>query len=261
MLQPNRIQHLYQPTIAAIMAEHDIPLLPIDYRDHVVTADATFQEVAQHTELHIGGRTDTHAHYRYRRYQQVLNLAPHGQRRLAHIDIGCGAGLFSWVLLDWAADRGLAHANVELYGLDHSASMIALAAEVRVRLMPQIPTYPALHYEDDANLIINAFTDNHRAGTDYIITFGHVLAQAHAPANIQTFTRVISNIVALPNDLDSFPLIAVDAQHWSAEFMAGWDALLAHLEQAGIGHEPVIMPTTAINDNSRAKYARLRPAG
>ena len=127
--------------------------------------------------------------------------------------------------------------------------------------MPQIPTYPPPRYAADAALIIRALTDNHRVGTDYIITLGHVLAQAHTPANIQAFTHVISHIVVLPNNQAYFPLIAVDAQNWAAEFEVGWEALLASLAQAGIGHEPVVVPQTAINDNSCAKYAQLRPAG
>ena len=261
MLQPYRILDFYQPAIAEIMAEHDIPLLPVDYRDHIVPADATFEEVAQHTELFIGGRRDDFPHYRYRRYAEVLDLAPYVEQRLAHVDIGCGAGLFSWVLLDRATDHGLAHAMVDLYGLDHSLAMITLAREARTRLMPRVPTYPDLHYADDADLIIRSLTDNHREGTNYIITLGHVLVQAHAPANIQTFTRVISHILALPNNQADCPLIAVDARLRHIAFAEGWDALLASLEQAGIDHDLVAVPTTAINDNSCAKYARVRPEG
>ena len=261
MLQPNRIQDHYQPAIAAIMAEHNIPRLPIGYRNHIVPPNATFKAAAQHTELFIGGRADRRPHYRYRRYREVLSLVPHRERRLTHVDIGCGAGLFSWVFLDLAQDRGLAHASIDLYGLDHSMAMVALAWEARARLMPQIPAYPALHSAVDADLIIHALTNNHREGTDYVITLGHVLAQANTPANIQAFTRVISHIMALPNNQADFPLIAVDAQNWAVHFGAGWGALLTSLEQAGIGHEPVVVPRTAINDNNRAKYAKLRLAG
>ena len=257
MLQQNLIKPHYQRVITEIMGDHGIPLLPGDYRQPIVAANASFPEVAQHTELFLGGRTDDRPHYRYRRYVQVLRLIPHSERRLAHIDIGCGAGLFSWVFLDWATGRSVSHNQVELYGLDHSTAMITLAREARERLIPQVATYPQLHYADDLNVVMAELTDNYQPGTDYVITFGHVLVQAHAPQNIAAFTQVIVHAVRLENGQATYTMIAVDAQGRPNSFSEGWDSLLASLEPAGVGHELVTVPTTAINDGSRAKCARL----
>lgn len=93
-----KIKDRYQEIIRDIMAEYAIR--PTSQPGHVVQKDAGFREVLQHTEHYVGGGNDTQPHYRYLRYRELLNdLEPSG-RREAHVDIGCGAGLFSWTFLD-----------------------------------------------------------------------------------------------------------------------------------------------------------------
>ena len=257
MLPPDHLRGHYVNVIREIMAEHNVE--HAQHASYIVQANAEFGEVIQHTDRHAVGGVNSRPHYRYDRYSEVMALIAPSTRRIAHVDVGCGAGLFSWVFLDWATDRGLECGQLELYGLDHSPAMIALAYEVRARLTPHLPAYPDLHYADAVDVIINELTAQHRAGTDYIITHGHVLAQvqAQAPGNIENFARIIYHILQLPNDQANYTLIAVDAQHQSPMFTEGWGSLLANLDRVGINHYVTVVPKTFINDDGRAKYARL----
>ena len=125
--------------------------------------------------------------------------------------------------------------------------MIVLTHFMRDRLVVDIANYPALHYETDVQLLTQQLTANHRTSTDYIITFGHVLVQAHthSPDAILNFARVIAHIVELMNDQSNCALVAADAHNWSIEFTEGWNALLSSLEQAGVGHETLAVLQSA----------------
>ena len=89
------IRDRYRGVLDQIMAQHRIPQRE---PSPVVPAGASFAEVVQNTDWFCW-RNDSPPPYRYRRYREVLgHLTPSG-RRGAHVDIGCGAGLFSWVFL------------------------------------------------------------------------------------------------------------------------------------------------------------------
>lgn len=253
-----RIMPLYQGAIRQIMADHDIE--PLQNPGHIVGAGADFAEVVRHTHWYVD-RGDTRPHYRYRRYSEVLGHIKAGNRRVTHIDIGCGAGLFSWVFLDWARENGLTYDRVDLYGLDHSSEMINLAQQVRTKLMAVVPDYPALHYAHEVAALTRELNAHHQESTDYIITFGHVLVQAHSSRDIWNFVEVIfeAQTIGLPDSHPSCILIASDARNRSAEFSEGWDLLLNCLEEVEIGHSIVPVNTTQINDSNGAKIARLYP--
>ena len=250
-----RIKPRYQCIIRDILKEYDVG--PSSQPGHVVQKDAGFREVLQHTEHYVGGGNDTKPHYRYNRYRELLDdLEPSG-RREAHVDIGCGAGLVSWTFLDWATAKGVDHGQVDLYGLDHSPAMIRLAQEIRTKLMPDMPKYPELHYSHKVKPLLRELTGNHQQGTDYSITFGHVLAQAHAPADIKIFTRVILDILKLTDDGSNCFVVAVDARSASIPFAEGWCSLMTSLESANIRYKRHEVTRTSINDCSRAKVASL----
>ena len=254
---PARIMPLYQGAIRQVMAERNIE--PVQSPNHIVGADAGFDEVVRHTHWYVD-LIDRQPHYRYRRYLEVLGRVKPGSR-IAQIDIGCGAGLFSWAFLDWARENGLTCDRIDLYGLDHSPEMINLAQQVRAELMPVIPDYPVLRYAHDAEILLSELKAHHRESTDYIVTFGHVLVQAHSTQDIWKFIEVIfeAQTLGLPDTYPNCALLAVDALHWSAEFAEGWDLLLNDLAEVGIGHRIISVPTTQINDNTRAKIALLHP--
>ena len=256
-----RIKALYQHVIRDIMEDHDISP---SSRGYLVTKTAGFDEVLQHTDYYIGMGNDEQPNarpdYRYRRYIELLDTLKPSARREAHVDLGCGAGLFSWVFLDWAAANRLDHGNVELYGLDHCPAMIGLAQEIRARLRPHIPNYPELRYCDNASALLQALTENHRKDTDYTITFGHVLAQAHTPDSIDAFTRVIAHILKLIDAQPSCMVLAVDARNAGEAFGEGWSSLLKSLDNASIRYEQDEVRETLINDNRCARIASLHLA-
>ena len=255
--QPNNyIRDLYyQGVIRQIMEERGIDP---DHRGYVVEADAGFTEVIQHTNWYLD-RGDQEQYYRYRRYREVLELIPIGGCRLVHVDIGCGAGLFSWVLLDLAREKGITLDRVDLYGLDHSPEMLNLAQAVRGRLIHHIADYPALHYVHNVDDLLRELNGQHLADTDCIVTFGHVLVQANTPQNQQDFTLILVHIRGLLNAQCNCFAVAVDALNHPEEFAEGWQALLNGMGRAGIGHQLIPVPGTRINDNNRAKIARLYP--
>ena len=257
---PACIMPLYQGAIRQVMAEHNIE--PIQRPSHIVGADAGFDEVVRHTHWYVH-QNDTQPHYRYRRYREVLERVKPVNRRIAQIDIGCGAGLFSWAFLDWARENGLTYDRIDLYGLDHSPEMINLAQQVRAKLIAAIPDYPVLRYAHEVETLLSELKAHHRESTDYIVTFGHVLVQAHSPRDIGNFVEVIfeTQTLGVPGTHPKCALLAVDAStgNWSAELAEGWNLLLNDLAEVGIGHRIISVPTTQINDNNRAKIAQLQP--
>ena len=254
---PVRIMPLYQGVIRQIMADHDIE--PLANPDHVVRADADFAEVVRHTHWYVD-RGDTQPHYRYRRYSEVLGRLKPANRRMAHIDIGCGAGLFSWVFLDWARENGLTYDRVDLYGLDHNPEMINLAQEVKARLTHHIADYPALRYVRNVDDLLRELAEYHQVDTDYIVTFGHVLVQtAGNSKSTEDFARILAHVRGMLNTQCNCTAIAVDAQGQSLVFTVVWQVLLNRMALSGINHQPISVPSTHINDNSRAKIARIYP--
>ena len=254
------VMHLYPGAIRQIMQEHHVQAS--QNPGHIVGATAGFTEVVQHTFHYlIDPDHNRNPHYRYALYRDILKPIEPSGRREAHIDIGCGAGLFSWAFLDWAKTNGLPYDSVVLYGLDHSEEMINLAHLVRDKLVQNIANYPDLHYTYDVSMFLRDLTENHRMTTDYTITFGHVLAQAHSDSAILNFAKVINHILGLLDDQSRCFLIAVDARNWSTEFTLGWDLLLERLEQWAIGQKPFQVPETSRIDNDRARIVELYAIG
>ena len=258
-----RIKKHYQRIIRDLMKERDISPISPDWPrpKYVVRKNAGYTEVVRHTDSYIGegndARTDAMLHYRYRRYMEVLQRLKASKRRRAHVDIGCGAGLFSWVFLDWATSRRVPFNRVELYGLDHNTAMICLAQELRTKLIQYIPNYPELHYCYELESLLDELTENHRKDTDYTITFGHVLVQARTPRDIDTFTQIIAHILNLMDAQSNCVMMAVDARKQPTDFDAGWSALLSSLGRANIWIEEKPVKETAINDSTRSKIATL----
>lgn len=237
------VKQYYHQAIYDIMANHGISRMK---RHYALPIDADFNHVVQYTEYHVGYQTRVEEygpqravpHYRYDSYSPVLNHRRASERRQAHVDIGCGAGVFSWAFLDWATANGVGYDRVDLYGQDRCQAMVDLAQEMRDRLAQNIDDYPDLYYSSDVEILLRQLTEHHRDGTDYIITFGHVIVQSHTPKDIQTFTRIISHIIGLMDQQYNCDLIVVDATGQSGTFTVALDLLRADLEQAGIqlGH-------------------------
>ncbi len=252
------VRHYYSPVIRGIMAENGI--LPAGRPSYQIPSGATFHQVLRYTDWYIAGTGDQQPDYRYQRYEEAIRMrrAIRPQRPVAHVDIGCGPGLFSWVFLDWAITLGIRLEGIDLYGWDHSPEMVRLAEMVRDRLAGYIPNYPNLQYFSNLEELLNQITENQRDGVDYTVTFGHVLVQAHSDENIRDFTEIISRLV-LGARVDC-ALIAVHALSGerSGEFQNGWSLLTESLNQTGIIANQLDAGGSLIR-RPGARFARLNP--
>ena len=127
---------------------------------------------------------------------------------------------------------------------------------MRDGLKPTVPDYPELNYTHHVATLLQHLTDQHADGTIYIVTLGHVLAQAHDVNDVERFTRIIAHIVGMGAS-GRTALVAVDAKGWSGTFGAGWSAVHARLTAVGISQKPFSIRRTEINDENRAKIAIL----
>lgn len=251
-----RIVDLYPSILEAIMGEHRICPLQQSPDDYIVPADANFAEVVQNTDWFCW-RGDSRPPYRYNRYQEVLmSTCRRSARRQAHIDIGCGAGLFSWVFLDWARENNVAYDRIDLYGLDHSREMLRLARKMRTRLIVDIPDYPELHYTRFNLALLWWLARDHSPATDYTITFGHALVQTPDDA-IRDFALVIATIMEFLDARSSCKVLAVDADKEKVQFGQSWKSLMNKLHNLGIRCQQEEVSATSINDSGRAKIAIL----
>ena len=165
---PVRLQDYYQQVVNDMAGELNIRQVPAANR--VVPANMGWVGVVRHTKRYVAGNGDTQAHYRYRRYREMLvGFAP-GEGREALVDLGCGAGWFSWVFPDWAAERGVGYDRLYLYGLDHCPAMLQLAQGARRRLLQYVPDYPVFHCSSEVDALCGFLTENHRENTDYTVT-------------------------------------------------------------------------------------------
>ena len=247
-----RLREHYQRILGEIAREQNIEVRRRPC--HLVRRNSSREHVIQNTVWYVGGLADARPHYRYRRYLEVLAGVTLMERRIAHVDLGCGAGLFSWVLPDWATERGIEDHHVDLYGMDHNLAMIELANKVREQLLRHRPDYPELRYESEADDLCTHLTANHRDDTKCIVTLGHVLVQARTRNAIQNFTQVIAHVVGQANNC---ALIAIDADGGRDALETGWAALLNCLDREGMQSEEVRIQRSEINDNGRAKMALL----
>ena len=254
------VRDYYQGIIRKIMSDYDVKPRPTS---PIVPANATFDWVLQHTDDYIGKGNDDkpgyRSHYRYRRYQEIIQLTKVPEGTIIHIDIGCGAGLFSWVLLDWAASNSIGYDRVDLYGFDHCQAMLKLAGMVRDELAQNVRGYPDLDYFNDTDTLLDQLTDDQYGETDYMVTFGHVLVQAHTPDAIENFTKIVVRIRDLMDERSTCSLIAVDVENAPSVFADAWNTLLQSLDRNRIRCDQQDVPVSPINDNQRAKWAILHP--
>lgn len=181
------------------MAERSVQ--PLRWRPSFeVPENAGLPDVLHYADWYIAGRGDREQHHRYSRYLGTLRGYRASEKRKVHVDVGCGTGLFSWALLDWATEKEISYNHIKLYGLDRCQAMLDLAEMVKVKLSKRINAYPDLNYHRNLNDLLQNLSESHEEGTDYIVTFGYVLVQVweHSRDSIQDFARIIAHIAKLP---------------------------------------------------------------
>lgn len=243
------IRDIYVPAIRAIMVEQGIEAAPAQPQ-YEVGSDASFADAVQYTDWYLTTRGNDTEHYRFDRYLNAIDLAlTHRGGRWIHIDIGCGAGPFSWAFVDWATEHGIPPADLALYGYDPSREMIRLAWMLRARLRSAVPGYPNLRYDSNYNSFARRLA-NVRIHANCLITFGHVLAGNHSSEDISTFTRIIDRVTRLTSYLSRVWLLTSDAtsgRHRNS-FESGWRTLLSALQNSGVRHRSVPVLTGRSSD-------------
>ncbi len=239
-----RILDLYARAIRRIMAKYGIAGAK-ERPSPSVLPNASFADVLQYTDWYATERGNEEEHYRFDRYYKVINesLKPKSARsRWAHIDVGCGAGLFSWAFLDWAARHGIGYSNITLYGYDACPQMIRLARMIRTKLRRNVPGYPLLHYHHNRSSFIRKLASS-QIDSDSLITFGYVLAGSHETIDIRSFHRVVLAALDAVHGRRKVYLLSSDARSmWGASRSdEGWDMLLAALRSSGVKSRPLFL--------------------
>lgn len=138
-----------------------------------------------------------------------------------HVDIGCGPGLFSWVVHDHFDDTEL---KVQLYGYDHATEMIRLAKLIQDRFESDIDA----QYYDDSELLLGDIATAAPRSADVVVTFGHVLAQlADNHQAMGVFAAMLERLTHTGPCL----VLAVDALGHTATFRGSFNRLCDMLEK------------------------------
>ena len=243
------LRDIYVSAIREIMAQHEIEAAPAQPQYEVGTG-ASFTDAVQYTDWYLTTHGNDVEHYRFDRYFNAIDqVFGNYAGRLIHIDIGCGAGPFSWAFMDWATKRGMASADLSLYGYDPSQEMIRLAWMLRAKMRSADPSYPDLQYDSNYASFIRRLA-NIRGHADCLITFGHVLAGNHDHDDIGSFTRIIDRVTRLTDHLDQVWLLASDAtsDRHRDSFESGWSTLLLALQEIGVQRRSVPVFTGRSSD-------------
>ena len=210
--------------------------IPVD--SHVsfdIRPETTFEHAVQYTYKHASSS-------RYKFYKKILGYVTDELlsvgHRIAHIDIGCGSGLFSWALLDWAQEHGIEPDRLGLYGYDYSEEMIRLAEMIRLGVRETYSDYSVLHYFADSEEFLQRLTDDSDTNTDYFITFGYVLAWNQLDEDIDCFSQIIDHILGISGGHGKCFLLVGDAAS-KGDFVSGWDKLLYAFQESNIELVPV----------------------
>lgn len=215
-----------------------------------VGADASVSEVIQYTDWYLTTHGNDVEHYRFDRYFKAIDQAlTNRDGKWIHIDIGCGAGTFSWAFLDWAIKHDISPTDLSLYGYDPSEEMIRLAWMLRAKLRSAVPHYPDLRYDSNYRSFVRRLA-NIRGQANCLITMGHVLAGNHDDTDISAFTRIIERVTRLTNHISKVWLLASDATsgRHRTSFASGWRTLLSALQDCGLRYRSVPVFTGKSSD-------------
>lgn len=197
---------------------------PLGFVAHKIGAEATRRQCLKYALRHVVRHRQQH--YRYDLYRAALDRAlyraavyKHSDRLLLHLDMGCGPGLFTWVVSDIPRLRDV---NVERYGYDHCREMVRLASDV----WSEVGDAGGCSWHHDIGDLLAAALAGGPRYSGLLVTFGHVLAQTHASEDaINQFATVISHMTS-----EDSLVVAVDAKGASQDFRAGCESLIGAME-------------------------------
>ena len=207
----------------------------------VIPKEATLKRCIDYAARYLY-EGDTEPDYRYKRYMQALEslIGIYDVYRktttIVHMDIGCGPGLFSWVVHDYFKHREPKMA-IKLHAYDHSPEMVRLAG----LLWGKFETGIGLDTTSDLDALISRVLISRitQGGppADMIVSFGHVLAQASSQKNaIAVFADTLSRI-----RLNSSLVVAVDAKSADQNFRLSIGRLVKVLADHGLAFRPCFL--------------------
>lgn len=186
--------------------EHAASRFGREANGHVIGKDASLPRCIDYA-AHYFYEGDDVQHYRYDRYARALEdlLQRYGDRRrtstIVHIDIGCGPGLFSWVVHDHFRTREPG-TKINQYGYDHAPAMTRLANT----LWSEFKNDGAPMWTNEPAELIKSVTHGSPLA-DAIVSFGHVLVQtSDQNGATDSFVEILRSV-----RLQSTLLVAVDA--------------------------------------------------
>ena len=193
-------------------------------RDYRVPEHANIQQCLGYASKYVSGHTTQH--YRYDRYRNKLlySLASNEDigraGTVVHVDLGCGPGLFSWVVYDHFSGTEV---DVQLYGYDYAPEMVRLAGMIQDELESQVRLQC---YHDARQLLADIPAAPPPA--DVIVTLGHVLVQlADNQQAIGVFATILEHLTRKGVCL----VLAVDALGYRERFQRSFDRLCETLEE------------------------------
>ena len=178
-------------------------------------------------------------HFRYDYYRDTLSRALRpprfdpGGSPVVHLDIGCGPGVFSWVMRDHMVSNGnLRRSPVVYYGYDHCAAMIRLAQLFQKGFRPRHDFRGYSEFDE----MVSALRQQDFSDCDVVVTFGYALVQVRGdPSALKTFAALIRRM------FPSRSCIVVAADAYSGSMRQTFDLqcteLEAALDRSGVGLE------------------------
>ncbi len=158
----------------------------------VIRNDATMVECVKYAVYYMVGHKGSNAHYRYDRYYKLFEQVMTGRsvgESVYHLDLGCGPGLFTWVVRDYFHRHAVADAIFN--GYDHAPNMVELALKIWKRLNVE-EKYKCYH---DIEKVIAASKQASLSSGLVIVTFGHVLIQTRDNKTARdTFACIIATV-------------------------------------------------------------------
>ena len=205
------------------------------YSGPKISADTSLKKAIGYTREYVVEHSQQHFRYDY--YQRALSSAikrlrfdPVG-RRVVHLDIGCGPGLFSWVMHDHM-ELQYAHnsASVNYFGYDHAAAMIRLAHLFWDRLPVRYDYSGYSGLGEISAALAHRYLSNH----DVVVTFGYVLVQVQdSPSAMEDFATLVHCLFPLHSCI----VVVADAHNDSTirgVFRDQCSALQAALDDVGV---------------------------
>ncbi len=221
------IRNKYEGVVNIVSEGYELADVPVE---HAIPPNATIEQCLKYTHAYIMGGENNEQHYRFDYYSQALQEMRFDLETcetLVHIDLGCGPGLFTWVVQDHF--RANPHMNLELYGYDHSPNMVDLANSIWDRFEEE--THYSCHHSIE-ELCATALAGR-PTPCNVLVTFGYVLVQTIGNQTaIGDFVYVVENVATLGD----CRILAVDARSETGRetFREACRDLTDALEQRGL---------------------------